>query len=291
MRPGRRLQRMAFRIAAKILEQHEVALRRRQLGEAFRPELLEAGEGNALGGRARARLIVDPLAPGHLVAPFGEGGLVAEAPRERAENVEVVPRLADRVDGAMHGENERVARRAADVVALERGGGRQHDVGVARGRRPPAVMDDDRLRLLPRARQAVEVLVVMERIAARPIDQPYVGIGVLPAVERVARARIEQHVGDAGDRNDGARRIERQWQLGPRHVDARHADAVGGAVAEREAAAGEPDAAQHRRQHDRRPIGLLAMMRALQRPRAGDHAAGRGGAARKVADRVGGARR
>ena len=73
----------------------------------------------------------------------------------------------------------------------------------------------------------------------------------------------------------GARRIERQRQLGPGNVDARHADAVGGAVAEGEAAAGKPDAAEHRRQHDRRPIGLLAVMRALQRPCAGDHAARR----------------
>ena len=71
------------------------------------------------------------------------------------------------------------------------------------------------------------------------------------------------------------RRIERQRHFGPGNVDARRADAVGRAVAEREAAARQADAAEHRGQRDRRPVGLLAMVRALQRPRAGDHAAGR----------------
>ena len=68
---------MTLGIAAEILEQHEIALRRRQLGETFRPELLEAGQLNPLGGRPRARLIVDPLAPSHLVAPLGEASVVA----------------------------------------------------------------------------------------------------------------------------------------------------------------------------------------------------------------------
>src|SRR5262249_57390978 len=106
--------------------------------EALSPELLEAGERDALGGGAGAHLIVDPLAPGHLVAVFGERALVAKTLRQRVENIEVVLRIADRVDGAVHGENERVAGRASDVVSLERGGGGRHDVGVAPGRRAPA---------------------------------------------------------------------------------------------------------------------------------------------------------
>src|SRR5262245_65517887 len=63
--PGRGLERMALWIAAEIFEQHVVALARRQLDEAFGPELLEARERDALGGGARAHLIVHPLAPGH----------------------------------------------------------------------------------------------------------------------------------------------------------------------------------------------------------------------------------
>jgi len=44
----------------------------------------------------------------------------AEPFRERAENVEIVARLSVRLDRALHREEERIARRAADVVALER---------------------------------------------------------------------------------------------------------------------------------------------------------------------------
>src|SRR5690348_10093059 len=47
---------------------------------------------------------------------------------------------------------------------------------------------------------------------------------------------------------------------------------------------GEPDAAQHGGKRDRGPVRLLAVMRALQRPGAGDQAAGRRHAARQIAD-------
>src|SRR5262249_20386286 len=84
------------------------------------------------------------------------------------ENIEVVLRIADRVDGAVHGENERVAGRASDVVSLERGGGGQHDVGVARGRRPPALVHDHRLRLLPGALQGGWEFLVVGRGSRAP---------------------------------------------------------------------------------------------------------------------------
>ena len=55
---------------------------------------------------------------------------------------------------------------------------RQHDVGVARGRGPERLVHDDRVRRAPtRARSRREVLVVMERVAARPVDELDVGIG------------------------------------------------------------------------------------------------------------------
>ena len=52
------------------------------------------------------------------------------------------------------------------------------------------------------AAQPVEVLVVMERVAAGPVDQPDVGIGQRLAVVVEGLARIEQHVGDARDRDE-----------------------------------------------------------------------------------------
>src|SRR5215472_18040847 len=99
--PRRGLQRMLLRVAAEVLEQHIVALGRWQLDEALGPELLETGQLHPLLGGAGAQLLVDELAPAHLVAAFGELLLVAEPARQGTEDVEVVPRLADRIDGAM----------------------------------------------------------------------------------------------------------------------------------------------------------------------------------------------
>ncbi len=124
--------------------------------------------------------------------------------------------------------------------------------------------------------------MMVERIAARPEDHLDVGIAQAMTVELVFAAGLAQHVGHARDRNAEPRRIERRRKLRPRHVRARIADAVGRAMTEAEAAARKPDAAEHRGERDRRPIRLLAVMRALQRPRTGDHAAHVRRAAREV---------
>ena len=63
-------------------------------------------------------------------------------------------------------------------------------------------MEDHRLGLAPGETQAVEVLVVMERIAARPVDQADVGIEVLGAVVGEALAGMQQHVGEARHRDE-----------------------------------------------------------------------------------------
>ncbi|KAG0756172.1 hypothetical protein G6F22_020376 [Rhizopus arrhizus] len=77
----------------------------------------------------------------------------------------------------MHGEHIGVAGRPANVAALQRRGGRQHDVCPARQRRPPGFMHDHRFGLAPGLPEPVLVLVMVERIAARPIDQLHVRIG------------------------------------------------------------------------------------------------------------------
>ncbi len=58
-------------------------------------------------------------------------------------------------------------------------------------------------------------------------------------------------------------------------------------MAEGEAAAGQSDLSEHGRQRDRGPIGLLTVVRALQRPGAGDHGAACRGTAGKRADGFG----
>ena len=61
-----------------------------------------------------------------------------------------------------------------------------------------------------------------------------------------------------------------------RHAAALLQHAAETAIAEPDPAAGQPYVSQHGRQRHRHPVGLLAMIGALQRPAGGDHgAAGR----------------
>ena len=87
-----------------------------------------------------------------------------------------------------------------DILALIRRCRGKHDIGVLRSRGPPGFMNDNRLGLLPRLAEAVEILVVMEWIAATPVNQTNVGIVALVSVKAVWLPWIEQHVGNTGDR-------------------------------------------------------------------------------------------
>ena len=53
-------------------------------------------------------------------------------------------------------------------------------------------------------RRRFEVLVVVEGVAAAPVHEPDVGVGEPLAVVVERLARVEQHVGDAGDRDERA---------------------------------------------------------------------------------------
>ena len=155
---------------------------------------------------------------------------------------------------------------SAKIVALERGGRRQHDVGMARGRRPPRLMHDDGFRPPKSGAQLVGVLMMVEWIAARPIDQLDVGIGALSAVEVVALARVQQAVGDARRRNGAAERIGQNLHCRGVEGERRLGNAGRGAITEAETAARKSDLAETRRQQNDTPKRLLAMIGALQRP-------------------------
>ena len=65
---------------------------------------------------------------------------------------------------------------------------------------PPRLVHDHGLGPPPGPRQAVQILVVMERVAAAPVDEAHVGErDALPVVVDLP-AGLEQEVGDARDR-------------------------------------------------------------------------------------------
>ena len=106
----------------------------------------------------------------------------------------------------MHRDQARIVRRAADVVALERHRRGQRQVGVTGHRRPERVVHDDRLGPRQRPAQARDVLMVVKRIAAAPVDEPDVRESEVLAVEVERLTRMEQHVGhprEGDERVDG----------------------------------------------------------------------------------------
>ena len=79
--------------------------------------------------------------------------------------------------------------------------------------------------------------MMVEGIAARPVDEPDVRIGESPSVEVERRARLQQHVRDARERDEGVDAVRSQRQRGWTHPQRRPADVAERAVALAEAAA------------------------------------------------------
>ncbi len=96
--------------------------------------------------------LIEMTQPFHLAAPFGEGIAETKPVGEVGKDIEIVARASNRRDRLMHGEHVAVGRRR-DVVTFERRGRREHDVGLARGGRPPDFVDDHRFGTLPRREQ------------------------------------------------------------------------------------------------------------------------------------------
>src|SRR5947208_12198123 len=128
--------------------------------------------------------------PFHLGALLGEGFAKPEPLRQIGENVEIVARRSHRRDRLMHGEEITVSG-SSDVVSFERGRGRQDDVGAARTRGPPDVVDNDGFGALPAAQEPIDILMMVEWIAATPVDELDLGKSDAASVVIDARSRME----------------------------------------------------------------------------------------------------
>ena len=206
-------------------------------------------------------------------ASLGERFAGAEAFGQIGEDRVIVPRLTIGRRNPRHRHQQGIVGTAADILALQRHGRGQHEIGVARGRGPAQFMHHQRIDLRESAPQAIEILMMMERVAAGPVDQADVGIGQGLAVVAIRAAGIEQHVGDAGDRDEFGDGVAALRQRRQRHRIV--AASVIGDRAERVgvAAARQADLPQRRGEHGPHPDRLLAMFGALQRVRDHDQGA------------------
>ncbi len=127
---------------------------------------------------------------------------------------------------------------------------------------------------------------MMERVAAGPVDQPNIGVGVGAAVVRELLAGRQQQVGDARDGDEVANGVRSLREMRQADSRTRGSDITHRAVPVTETSTRQPDLAEQCRQCKSRPHRLLAVRDSLQRPRDGDERADRRHAARQLPDVV-----
>ncbi len=127
--------------------------------------------------------------------------------------------------------------------------------------------------------------MVVKGVPAAPVHEPDPRVGQALPVEVEGLARLEQHVGQAGERDGGAHRVRPLGQGGGMAPEGRAADVAERAVAAAESAAREPDLPEHRRQRDHHPRRLLAVLSSLEGPVRVDERPARRHPARERPDR------
>ena len=209
--------------------------------------------------------------PGFFIALFGEAFAVAQFFRNIGQDVMVIARLTHWFNRLVHGAQETIPPAARDVIAFQRGGGGQHDIGVARQRCPPGFLHNDSLCLRPGAQHAVQILMVMEGIAAGPPDDLRIGELQHAAIEVMIAAGVFQHFRNARDRDEEPGRVRRGRHGEAWHVAPWLAHAIHAAIAKRHTLPGLADQAEHGGECGQHPIGLFPVIRALQGPGGGQH--------------------
>src|SRR5262249_27904365 len=204
---GRRMQPFAFGVAAKILEQYVRFETHRYLEVSAFPEFLELRPLKLCGQTLCARDFVNVFDQVHRGQTLSDGLAASEALCEVGEDFEVVACFRDRFDRLLHRDDESIAIGPANVVAFECSCCRQYDIRVARSRGPPRFMDNYGVGLLNRVYETIKIVMMVKGIAATPIYQPNVRVGVTLAVVVELLSGIEQQIRDPCDRNEAPNRI------------------------------------------------------------------------------------
>jgi len=193
--PARRAQRLSRRVGTEGLQEHLAGFPHRRHARCHHVAAAqELVIWRGLGIRRPVNL-VDHLEPLVCSAAFGELLPEVQPLGEAGEDPVVVAGLPHGLRHRRHRDDHRLG--ATDVVSFQGCGCRQHDVGTAGHRRPKGLVDDDRLGSLPRPHQPVQVLVVVEGVAARPVDELDVGEPAAVPVEVERLTGPFEHLGDA----------------------------------------------------------------------------------------------
>ena len=154
--PRWRSERMAVWIGPVGGKQNRRLLWYGQLDMTGFPKDVEIGQVDMMPGGLLTGAVIEMPQPLHLRAALGELRLEPKSIGEGAVDVVLRLRLTYRFDGFLHDEVEAIARCPADIIAFQRRGTGQHDIGPPRRWRPPGLVNNDGFRPLPGAQETVE---------------------------------------------------------------------------------------------------------------------------------------
>ena len=141
-----------LRVFAKRLHHHGRRVGRRCAMPSLVLQLLPVGQAEPLCSDALAGLVIKPSQPCCFVPPASEFFFKSHARRETAKNIVIIARALRRLSRLLHRDYVRVAQGHHQVVALQMGGGRQHDVRAPRGCGPARVCNAPDRRFRPTTR-------------------------------------------------------------------------------------------------------------------------------------------
>ena len=130
----------------------------------------------------------------------------------------IIPRLFHGFDGLIHNHLIGVFGCESDVAALKRRGAGQYDIGMLGQCIPAPLVDDDGFGFGPGPAQPVEVLMMMEWVAAGPPDQFRVRILIGLSVVVETSAGIIQHFCKTRNRDEARYLVSPLWERSILHL-------------------------------------------------------------------------
>ncbi len=183
-----------LRIKPEIFKQDFRAAFSGQLEPFFLPEFLIFRQIKAIISHLLTGLVIKMTLPVLIAAALGKAVLYPHMAADRGQNVIIIAAFANRVDRLFHGNDVMIKGGHADIGTFKVGGAGQNNISVLGQGIPAPFMNDHGVGFLPRCHQAVEVLMMVERVAASPVDNANIGIGQVLAVELKITPGVEQHI-------------------------------------------------------------------------------------------------
>ena len=183
-----------------------------------------------------------------------------------AENFKIITRIANGRNRRLHRHEIIIHWRHGDIGSLKRGGARQNNIGMFGKRVPTPFMRNGCVRLAPASQKPRQILVMVKRITASPIDHLDIGITIATAIIVKFITRMKKHISNAGNRDKRFNIIFALRHCGNRQTLDMIANRINRRIAKPKSTTRQTDLTKHGRKRNPRPKRLFPMRLPRQRP-------------------------